>query len=172
MSLSAAKNYFQDRLKTKAPNAEVDHLLSAKTLAMLRTVGLPDDVDGDFIFDQHMTLLENQLVQVGLWGRSTALCLDLTDGEALIYSGGADVGTGFLNSGVEEFTLCLYEFENYLTNIQSTPAFGSIHGSDAENSRAKGAAYLQERFMAIDPAVFERGYYWPSFIEQIGVGGI
>lgn len=66
---------------------------------------------------------------------------------------------------------CIYEFEYYLQHVQAKELFGTFYDPTGTiGKRASYATYLQEKITAIDPAVFERGYYWPAFIEHIEHG--
>lgn len=171
MTDSGIRLYFQSRLVIKQPNELVDPLLLPTTLSFLHTVGLPNDEEElNFVFDAQMSLLPNGLVRLHGPGIARPVYLSPQQGDALFSSGETE---DFINSGVREFAQCLYELEYYYTNIAGKEVFGNLHDNIyGSQNRRKYAAYLEEKISAVDPAVFKRGYYWPSFIEQIADGGI
>jgi len=97
------------------------------------------------------------------------VCLDLRQGELIRWED--DPINGFINSSAEQFTQSVLAFEHYLTQVQAKGVFGSFY--DNTGSRQNRAAYanaLADKLRAIDPVVFERGYYWPAFVEEIENG--
>lgn len=168
MSNADIKAYFQDRLVTKQADALVDPLLSASTLSFLHTVGLPNDEDLNFVFDTHMSMLPNGLIRLHGSGAVRPVYLNPQQEDAL-FSGSEE--EDFINSGVSEFARCLYELEQYYTTIARKEVFGKPYDEKmGKQNRRKYAAYLEDKIKAVDPKVFEKGYYWPAFIEDIEHG--
>lgn len=162
------------------PNLIVDNNLSAKTLAYLHEVGLPISEELGFSFTGQMLLLPNRLVR--LLEKPLALfldaeqvpagrkvCLDLLQGEIIRWED--DPENGFINSSAEQFAQSVQAFEHYLEHIQAKEVFGPFYdNTGSKKNRPSYANALADKIRAIDPAVFEKGYYWPAFIEEIENG--
>ena len=169
MDISTLKLHYKDRLKIKKPNPVVDGLLSVETRTFLQTVGLPEDEELGLFFDENMSLLTDDLVRLEFF-RTKPLCLNLRQGEG-VYSGTAS--EDFVNSSIQQFVACVYEFEVYYSTIAAKQVFGQFYGeTNGKPNRLAYAAYLTDKVKAIDPAVFKKGYYWPAFLEQMEYGGI
>lgn len=167
MTISDLKQHFQDRLKVKKTNPEVDVRLSMETRTFLQTVGLPNDDELGFFFDENMALLPNDLVQLE-FGDGKSLCLDLNAGEAVCWSASP---ADFINSSVQQFVECLYESQQFDANILAKEVFGEYYGkTDGKPNWVAYATYLEAKIRTIDTAVFEKGYYWPAFIERMEHG--
>ena len=96
------------------------------------------------------------------------LCLDLLQGELLRWE---DDPESFVNSSAEQFTQSVQAFEYYLKHVQAKEIFGPFYdNTGSKKNRVDYANVLANKLRAIDPAVFERGYYWPAFIEEIESG--
>ena len=167
MNTTEIKKYFKERLQVKSANPLIDDLLSKETCAFLQTVGLPNSDELAFDFDNSLSLLPNNLVQLES-GEGKPLCLDLKHNEAVCWS---EDPSDFVNTSVQQFVDCVYEFEQYYANIASKEVFGNFYDENEGNkNRLNYAMYLEEKFKLIDPAVFVKGYYWPAFIESIAHG--
>ena len=168
MSLSTAQAYFQNRLQVKQPNLLVDPFLSTATRTFLQTVGLPNSEELGFAFDGQLDLMPNGLVRLDFEPLGKILCLDLQRGESVRW---ADEDDSFLNTSVQQFVECVYEFEYYLQEIQGKEVFGKFYDpTGAIDKRILYANYLTEKIQSVDAAVFTKGYYWPAFIEEIENG--
>lgn len=169
MDISTLKAYYRDRLKTKMPNPFVDSLLSDSTRLFLQTVGLPNDEELGFVFDEKMDLLPDSLVRLEFI-RDKPLCINLRKGEEVCCGTAPE---DFINTSVQQFVACVYEFEVYYSVIAAKQVFGRFHGeTNGKPNRLAYAAYLTNKVKSIDPAVFEKGYYWPAFLERMEDGGI
>jgi hypothetical protein len=159
----------QELLTRMQPNPEVDSRLTAKTLDYLRTVGLPNSDELGFTFTGQMLLLPNGLVRfVDKVAGGQDLCLDLQQNELVRWENDPK---SFVNSSAEQFTQSVQAFEHYLEHVQSKGVFGPFYdNSGSTKNRAAYANALADKLRAIDPAIFERGYYWPAFIEEIENG--
>ena len=167
MDITSLKHYFQSRLKVKTANLTIDKLLSLETRTFLQTVGLPDDEELGFAFDENLILLPNGLIKLEP-DNERALCLDLYQNEAVCWSNAAD---DFINSSVQQFVICVYELEHCYTEMIAKKTFGDYYGkTNGKPNWLAYASYLDSRIRAVDPAVFEKGYYWPAFIERIEQG--
>lgn len=66
---------------------------------------------------------------------------------------------------------CVQAFEHYSAQVQAKGVFGPFYNqTGSRQHRAAYANTLAHKLRAIDPAVFERGYYWPAFVEEIENG--
>jgi len=162
------------------PSSDIASKLSAKSLDYLYTIGLPTSEELGFSFTGQMELLPAGVVRLveapGLLFEDMAqapagrqVCLDLLQGELIRWED--DPTNGFINSSAEQFTQSVQAFEHYLAHVQAKEVFGPFY--DNTGSRKNRAAYanaLADKLRAIDPAVFERGYYWPAFVETIENG--
>jgi hypothetical protein len=162
------------------PSSDIASKLSAKSLDYLYTIGLPTSEKLGFSFTGQMELLPAGVVRLveapGLLFEDMAqapagrqVCLDLLQGELIRWED--DPTNGFINSSAEQFTQSVQAFEHYLAHVQAKEVFGPFY--DNTGSRKNRAAYanaLADKLRAIDPAVFERGYYWPAFVETIENG--
>lgn len=161
-------------------NPDVDSKLSARTLDYLHTVGLPTSQELGFSFTGQMILLPNKAVRfVETAGvlfvdmekapKGRKVCLDLLQSELIRWED--DSENGFINSSAEQFTQSVQAFEHYLEHIQAKEVFGPFYDNTGSiKNRAAYANALADKLRAIDPAVFEKGYYWPAFIEEIESG--
>jgi len=170
----------QAPLVVMQPNLLVDSRLSAKTLEYLHTIGLPISEELGFSFTGQMVLLPNGVVHLvetaGVLfvdmekapeGRK--VCLDLLQSELIRWED--DPKNGFINSSVEQFTQSVQAFEYYLKQIQAKEVFGPFYdNTGSTKNRAAYANALADKLRVIDPAIFEKGYYWPAFIEEIENG--
>ncbi|RZK31595.1 MAG: hypothetical protein EOO63_03730 [Hymenobacter sp.] len=170
MSFQDACIYLQDRLVPIELSDAVAEQLAPSTGHFLRTVGLPNSEELGFHFTgKTTTVLSTGIVVLETVGPGRIVCLDLAQHEIIRWQD--DANQGFINSSARQFMQCLYEFEHYLQHIQAKELFGTFYnpaGTIAE--RASYATYLQKKITAIDPAVFDKGYYWPAFIERIEHG--
>ena len=180
MTLPKAPSQPQIPLVVMQSNPSVDSKLSTKTLNYLHTVGLPISEELGFSFTGQVLLLPNQVVRFveapGILfvdmekppeGRK--VCLDLSQGELIRWED--DPQNGFINSSAEQFTQSVQAFEYYLEHIQAKEVFGTFYdNTGATKNRAAYANALADKLRAIDPAVFEKGYYWPAFVEEIENG--
>jgi hypothetical protein len=159
----------QQSLIQMQPNPEVASKLTARTLEYLRTAGLPASKELGFAFTGEMLLVPTELVRfVDKVVGGLDLCLDLQQNELLRWEGEPE---SFVNSSVEQFTQCVQAFEYYLEHIQAKEIFGPYYdNTGSKKNRPSYASALADRLRAIDPTVFERGYYWPAFIEEIENG--
>ena len=159
----------QKLLTRMQPTPDVDSKLTSKTLDYLRTVGLPNSEELGFAFTGQMLLLPNGLVRfVDKVVGGQDLCLDLQQNELVRWENDPK---SFVNSSVEQFTQSVQAFEHYLEHIQAKGVFGPFYdNTGSTQNRAAYANALADKLRAIDPAVFERGYYWPAFIEEIENG--
>jgi hypothetical protein len=162
------------------PSSAIASKLSAKSLDYLYTIGLPTSEELGFSFTGQMVLLPNEVVRLveapgllfGDMAQAPAgrhVCLDLRQGELIRWED--DPTNGFINSSAEQFTQSVQAFEHYLEQVQAKEVFGPFY--DKTGSRQNRAAYanaLADKLRAIDPAVFERGHYWPAFVEEIENG--
>ncbi len=150
-------------------NPDVDSRLTAKTLQYLHTVGLPISDELGFDFTGQMVLLADGVVRLVSSQKGREVCLDLEQNEIIRWED--EVEQGFINSSAEQFAQSVQAFEHYLEHIQGKQVFGPFYdNSDSTKNRAAYANALADKLRAIDPAVFERGYYWPAFIEEIENG--
>lgn len=180
MSLLTADPQPQVPLVLMQANPAVDSQLSVKTLAYLHTVGLPTSEELGFSFTGQMVLLPTGVVRLveapGILfvdmeqapeGRK--VCLDLAQGELIRWED--DPQNGFINSSAEQFAQSVQAFEHYLAHVQAKEVFGPFYdNSGSAKNRAAYANALADKLRAIDPVVFEKGYYWPAFIEEIENG--
>jgi hypothetical protein len=162
------------------PNSAIASKLSVKTLDYLRTIGLPISEELGFCFTGQMVLLPNEVVyfveaaRILFGDREQApegrkVCLDVRQGELIRWED--DPLNGFINSSAEQFTQSVQAFEHYLEHIQAKGVFGPFYDNTGSiKNRAAYANALAGKLRAIDPAVFERGYYWPAFVEEIENG--
>jgi len=162
------------------PNPSVDSQLSVKTLEYLRKVGLPISDELGFSFTGQMVLLPSGVVHlVGAPGilfvnmdkapEGRKVCLDLLQGEIIRWED--DPEDGFINSSAAQFTQSVQAYEYYLKNVQAKEIFGPFYDNTGlKQNRLEYASALADKLRAIDPAVFEKGYYWPAFIEKIESG--
>jgi hypothetical protein len=159
----------QKSLTRMQPNPDVDSKLTSKTLDYLRTVGLPDSDELGFAFTGQMLLLPNGLVRfVDKVAGGQDLCLDLQQNELVRWENDPE---SFVNSSAEQFTQSVQAFEYYLEHVQAKGVFGPFYdNTGSTKNRAAYANALADKLRAIDPVVFERGYYWPAFIEEIENG--
>jgi hypothetical protein len=150
-------------------NPDVDSSLTAKTLQYLHTGGLPISDELGFDFTGQMVLLANGVVRLVSSQKGREVCLDLQQNEIIRWED--EVEQGFINSSAEQFTQSVQAFEHYLEHVQAKEIFGPFYdNSGSTENRAAYANALADKLRAIDPAVFERGYYWPAFIEEIENG--
>lgn len=162
------------------PNPNVDSKLSANVLEYLHTVGLPISEELGFSFTGQMLLLPTGVVHlvkaagilfVGMEKAPEArkVCLDLLQNEIIRWED--DPKNGFINTSAEQFTQSVQAYEYYLEHVQAKEVFGPFYdNTGSTQNRAAYANALADKLRAIDPAVFERGYYWPAFIEEIENG--
>jgi hypothetical protein len=170
----------QPPLVVMQANSAVDSRLSAKTLDYLHTVGLPTSEELGFAFTGQMVLLPVGVVRLveaaGILfvdmekaPASREVCLDLLQGELIRWED--DPQNGFINSSAEQFTRSVQAFEHYLKHVQAKEVFGPFYdNTGSTKNRAAYATALADKLREIDPAIFERGYYWPAFIETIENG--
>jgi len=179
MTLLTATLQPQVPLVLMQPNPAVDSQLSVKTLEYLHTVGFPISDELGFSFTGQMVLLPSGVVYfVGAPGilfvdmekapEGRKVCLDLLQGEIIRWED--DPKNGFINSSAEQFTQSVQAFEYYLEHVQAKGIFGPFYDNTGSKNRIEYANALANKLRAIDPAVFERGYYWPAFIEKIENG--
>ena len=169
MNISKLKAFYQNRLVTKEVNTAVDEVLPAGTQNFLQTVGLPNNEELGFLFDERMSLLPGKLVRLE-FVRPKPLCVDIAQGGIVCWSSASD---DFVNSSISQFVECMYEFDVYYADIVSKQVFGKFRGeTDGKPNRLAYAAYLEAKMKAVDSDIFAKGYYWPSFIERIADGGI
>jgi hypothetical protein len=180
MTLLTTAPHPQVPLVLMQSNPTIDSQLSVKTLEYLHTVGLPTSDELGFSFTGQMVLLPNGVVRLveapGILfvdmekvpeGRK--VCLDLVQGELIRWED--DPKNGLINSSAEQFTQSVQAFEHYLKHVQAKEVFGPFYdNSGSTKNRAAYANALADKLWAIDPVVFERGYYWPAFIEKIENG--
>lgn len=162
------------------PNPAITSKLSAKALDYLHTSGLPISEELGFSFTGQMVLLPNGVVRfveaAGIpfvdreqMPEGRQVCLDLLQGELIRWED--DPANGFINSSAEQFTQSVQAFEYYLAHIQAKEVYGPFYDNTGSiKNRAAYAKALADKLRAIDPAVFERGYYWPAFVEGIESG--
>ncbi|RZK29740.1 MAG: hypothetical protein EOO61_20240 [Hymenobacter sp.] len=162
------------------PNSAIDSKLSAKTLDYLHTIGLPTSEELGFSFTGQMALPPDGVVHFVEAARvffvdmeqapeGRKVCLDLLQGELIRWED--DPTNGFINSSAEQFTHSVQAFEYYLEQVQAKGVFGPFYdNTGSTKNRAAYANALADKLRAIDPTVFERGYYWPAFIEEIENG--
>jgi hypothetical protein len=150
-------------------NADVDSRLTPQTLEYLHTVGLPTSDELGFDFTGQMALLPSGVIRLLSKEKGREVCLDLEQNELIRWEDEAE--EGFINSSAAQFTQSVQAYEHYLKHVQAKEIFGPFYdNTGSTKNRAAYANALADKLRAIDPTVFERGYYWPAFIEKIENG--
>jgi hypothetical protein len=150
-------------------NADVDSRLTPQTLEYLHTVGLPTSDELGFDFTGQMALLPSGVIRLLSKEKGREVCLDLEQNELIRWEDESE--EGFINSSAAQFTQSVQAYEHYLKHVQAKEIFGPFYdNTGSTKNRAAYANALADKLRAIDPTVFERGYYWPAFIEKIENG--
>ena len=161
--------FSQGNLVPMQPNSAVDGKLTDKTRYFLREFGLRNSEELGFNFTGKTFLFPNQVVVFEDVIKGRNICLDIRQGEIIRWED--EEILGFINSSAEQFVRCVEEFENYLYTIQAKEVFGPFYSNnDVRSERTPYVNYLTSKLRKIDPIIFDKGYYWPAFIEDIELG--